>query len=275
LSKVSAWLLRLIISLSAVETLIQKILNEKQIRKEISQVYTIPSLPGMGLTKPGKLSQLIRMTVGDRFSSLDFSGFDWTQQPVEKIGEALSRAELSISGLYHQQLILKETILGLNAVYCLRDGTLLVTGTPGVMFSGCFYTAAGNSRIAITAIKYCCEGDGIAMGDDGLAPPEFAAPESNLRANALGKKVKQNTIYNWDDYEFCSCRWKCADGVWTIKNLNKAEIVYKTLATKCVTEEQALSWSGLMDDVRYDDLLGNEFGIKIQPSLASAASVGK
>jgi hypothetical protein len=258
---------RIIVSLSAVDYLVQATINALQIRTEIEHVYEIPSLPGMGMAPldPPRLRACIEKFVGSRFSSLDFSGFDWSQQPFEKLSEAMSRAQLSISGHPdHMRAVLNETLVAMNSVFCLRDGTLFVAGVPGVMNSGCLYTASGNSRIAVATIFYATGKLGVAMGDDGCASPDFEEKEAHALAESLGRKVKVNVIYPTDDFEFCSNRWKFDGKQWKVSSLNKDEIAYKALANRVLKQEQVAAWSNLVQQTAFDKMVERERGFCVE-----------
>lgn len=200
-SKVLEGRFRLIMSVSIVDQIVERVLNGRQNNLEIESWQTIFSKPGMGLDDDGLKSledQIARMA--NPLSS-DISGFDWSVSQEWLDLDARCRAILTGDRL---EMHLKRSCCLGYSLFVLSDGTLLAQeGWRGVQKSGSYNTSSTNSRIrAMLALLVGSwrgyQADVIAMGDDAVED----SPDDDLATSylQLGFRLKEQSR----DIEFCA-----------------------------------------------------------------------
>jgi hypothetical protein len=200
--KVSQSRWRLIMAVSAVDQLVERILSDAQNKTEIANWKTIPSAPGVGLSDDKALRELyerIKSQPGE-LAEADVTGWDWSVKQWELLLEGEMRADLCDATPWLRRIFLNREYCVANAVYLLPDGTLVDKTVPGVQCSGRYNTSSGNSRLRVLIALLCGADWAFAMGDDCL---ENYQPDALEKYEALGHPLK---MYNKRDkeFEFCS-----------------------------------------------------------------------
>jgi hypothetical protein len=201
--KVAQGRMRLIMSVSLVDQLVERVLNAGQNRLEIQKWDSIPSKPGMGLDDES-LASLERQIKSMRSPlSSDVSGFDWSVSQDWLDLDAWVRQELTAES---DQMHLKRSWCLGNSLLVFSDGVMWQQTQPGVQKSGSYNTSSTNSRVRALLAHEVSErvggvGDCIAMGDD-------AVEDSDVQELApiyleYGYRLKEVSR----DIEFCAYRF--------------------------------------------------------------------
>lgn len=215
--------MRLIMSISVVDQLVERVLNGPQNQLEIATWESIPSKPGLGLHDEG-LQSLEKQILGLRTNvapvlSSDISGFDWSVPQWALDLDAEVRQVLSGSGMDLWQK--RAVCLGLSRLV-FSDGEMWDQVVPGLQKSGSYNTSSTNSRIR-TMLAWtvglrgrgglrrglCCYDVGrvMAMGDDAV---ESTVDETLMvpMYRRLGFVLKEVS----SSIEFCSYAFDLSGG---------------------------------------------------------------
>jgi len=170
---------RLIMSISIVDQLVDRVFSTVQNSAEIDEWQDIPSKPGMGLNDAGLQDLDKEFSRMDFPVSSDISGWDWSVTLWLLLLSASSRARLGGLGvtelgtwntIYH-----KRAHLVALSVFVFSDGVRWVQTVPGVMKSGLYTTSSDNSRMRVALalsvvylfMKHLDNAVGVCtMGDD-------------------------------------------------------------------------------------------------------------
>lgn len=183
-AKVDQGRMRLIMSISVIDQLVERVLNFGLNSAEIQRWDVIPSKPGMGLDDDG-LDKLRRnIEAIPQPTSTDVSGFDWSVPQWLIDLDAQARAELSGAHSQDNMWWRRGRLLGLSLLV-LSDGTVVEQTIRGVQKSGSYITSSGNSRMRVmlgwlVALSYHARGLVMAMGDDAVEDTSWLMPSSEL-----------------------------------------------------------------------------------------------
>nr|WPR18461.1 MAG: protease polymerase P70 [Chemarfal virus 200] len=198
---------RLIMSISLVDQLVERVLNSAQNRAEIGAWERCASKPGMGLHDEGLASLRRTFEAFKTPTSSDISGFDWSVDWWALRLDAKIRADLSrVSEL---ALVNRAWCLAMSLIV-FSDGVMWAQWLPGIQKSGSYNTSSTNSRIRVALAVLVALRAGrpveslvglvMAMGDDAVE--DCPSLEGFVEAyQALGfelKEVSQSPI------EFCA-----------------------------------------------------------------------
>lgn len=201
ISKIREGRVRLIMSVSIVDKMIEMLLARHLYKDEIANWRYIPSKPGIGFSDLD--SQFFYHDVVSRGpqASSDMNGWDWSVQEWMILDEAEAVIKLCDNpSSFWVNLVRVKAWLETRSVYQFSDGTLVAPVYAGIMNSGKFKTSRGNSyqraRAAslIGATRSCC------AGDDCIEDYVPNAPEKYSKFG-LNCKVYDKII---DQFEFCS-----------------------------------------------------------------------
>lgn len=206
--------MRLIMSVSLVDQLVERVLYQLQNNAEIDDWERCPSKPGMGLHDYG-LSSLAG-TFENMRSALgtDVSGFDWgiVQQLLDV--EAAYRAGLVGAPFFSDTMFSRRVrLLGLS-VLVFGDGTVVEQKVPGFQKSGSYNTSAGNSHIRVIVEKMIGgpTTEVCAMGDDCVGDLDIPVGILSLQYAHYGLDVRVMDKFSSGQMEFCAYRFT-PDGV--------------------------------------------------------------
>jgi len=167
-TKISSGRFRLIASVSIVDQICERVLNQCLNKTEIANYTKIPSQPGMGFEIGGALDlfnevydrSLIRPITDD-----DVSAWDWSVKEWLLLVDAKIRCKLMQPGRWVERALLSRAKCVSRSLYQLSDGTL-IRGPNGIQLSGSFNTSSGNSHMrtfmsVLVGSEFCKD-----MGDD-------------------------------------------------------------------------------------------------------------
>jgi len=240
--------MRLIMSISVVDQVVERVLNSAQNQLEINRWEKLPSKPGMGLDDDSLLSleeqvHLLSNGIGEPVSS-DISGFDWSVSQWALDLDAQVRAALSGAPIWLKVHEKRAVCLGLSQLV-FSDGAVWDQLIPGIQKSGSYNTSSTNSRIRAMLAwlvagrignpryggRESLEGGGkvMAMGDDAI---ETTTSMDLLKPNyeRLGFTLKEVSR----DIEFCAYSFDLYGG---FKPLRVVKMVASLLRT-AVRDEQ-------------------------------------
>lgn len=185
---------RLISSISLVDQLVERMLFGPQNELEIRTWASIPSKPGMGLSKWDQAGQiwtdLCVKHRGHPAAEADISGFDWSVQDWELWADLAMRQKLGGFEIPHCAASTARFYCFMNAVFQLSNGTLIQQELPGLMKSGSYCTSSTNSRIRCLMAELIGSPWCIAMGDDSV---EGYVQDAKELYSVLGHECKDYT----------------------------------------------------------------------------------
>jgi hypothetical protein len=239
--KLSEGRVRLIMSVSLVDQLVERLLYTEQNKAEIKAWQEIPSKPGIGLHDDG--IQAILDSVSPHYTEAaeaDVSGFDWSVQEWELNADAEMRIMLAFTAnkearVVFDSLVRARTYCLARTLFSLSDGRLIAQRKPGIQLSGSFNTSSTNSRIRALLTRLVGAHWCVAMGDDCVESYVEGAIE---RYNELGHTVKFYKKCENDQFEFCSQVFDVKKRVAWPASLDK--MLVRLLSHKLPTEEEKL-----------------------------------
>jgi len=199
---------RLIMSVSLVDKMIEKLLSRHLCKLEISNWREIPSKPGIGFTETDNLSVYEDVqNSGLPMSYADISGWDMNVKPW-MIKDAADFAILlcdNPSPIWVHLLKFK-SILETKSIYQFSDGEMVTPLFDGIVNSGKLKTSRDNSFIRVRLADLVGSRKTIAAGDDTV---ENRIDDAFNKYRRLGVVLKdyQNVT---DSFEFCS-HWYSAN----------------------------------------------------------------
>lgn len=192
---------RLIMSVSIVDQLVERVLCSEQNGLEIADYDRLPVKPGMGFSDD-KVDAM--GSYFDSFKTLvssDVSGWDWSVSGDELRFDALRRISASgvpMDSAYAKALLARATCLG-RSVIAFSDGSLVAQRRDGVQKSGSYNTSSGNSWIRVAAARYAGAARVAAMGDDcvddGTNPMIMASLGHGLKDSV----VVSSSLPSWQE----------------------------------------------------------------------------
>ena len=215
---------RLIMSVSLVDQLCERILSSEQNSLEIANFDRLPVKPGMGFSRE-KIDLLgCHLEQFDELVSSDVSGWDWSVSADELRFDALRRISAAGVAMDHplaKALLARATCLG-RSVIAFSDGVLLAQRWDGVQKSGSYNTSSGNSWIRVAAARFAGADQVVAMGDDCV--DDGADPQ---RMAELGHPIKESTVIDWSDPS-----WKADADLWVAETRDDVDQVLRRFAWK-------------------------------------------
>lgn len=206
--KVSQGRMRLIMSVSVVDQLVERVLNGAQNNLEIENWTTIPSKPGMGLGDDGLRELEASFRAMKSPLSSDISGFDWSVSQWWLETDALSRALLTKRGA---DMHLKRAVCLGKSTLVFSDGVMWFQSSFfGVQKSGSYNTSSTNSRIRAMLAALVAKRSGqptwnvAAMGDDAVEDSAF--DDLSPAYQQLGFRLKEASR----EIEFCAYKFDLA-----------------------------------------------------------------
>lgn len=204
--KVREGRMRLIASVSLVDSLVERLLCYTQNKAEIANYTKCASQAGLGLQDEDALlafqKRVIASSNRGKIAEADISGWDWSVQPWELRDDAEMRRRLmgaQTGSLVHRLLLMRTECLIL-AVLQDSGGRLYELKHQGIQLSGSFNTSSTNSRVRVYVSNLIGAEWCYAMGDDTAEDPVEGAAE---KYTSLGHRVKLYQIKK-RDFEFCS-----------------------------------------------------------------------
>jgi hypothetical protein len=170
---------RLIMSVSLVDQLVERVLNARLNKSEVANWRDIPSKGGSSMYQPDDVKEILSWIGGADIAEADISGFDWSVKYWELLADVLLRIKLSpgASQRWCQALLMRVECLALS-VFSLSDGRLIAQLVKGIQKSGSYNTTPTNSHIRVMLAMLAGADKAIAIGDDGLESHVESAPRA-------------------------------------------------------------------------------------------------
>lgn len=160
---------RLIMSVSLVDQLVERVLNSRLNHNEILHWRDIPSKGGSSMCLKGDMDFIKMWMLNRDLAEADVSGFDWSVKSWELQADVALRIALSPQSSLEWRKALENRVDCLSlSVFSLSDGRLISQLTKGIQKSGSFNTTPTNSHIRVMLAYLAGANEAIAVGDDGL-----------------------------------------------------------------------------------------------------------
>jgi hypothetical protein len=208
--KVAAKRFRLIMSVSLIDQIVERILCSPQNEAEISNWTTCASKPGIGFSEDWQKNIIYsRIQRGEKFADTDVIGWDWKVQGwlMEMDAEARSNLielddqEECLRYRYHNAMR-NMTHCFNQCIYALSDGRLIEKEAFALQASGRYNTSSTNSRMRVILAKLVGAAWAEAMGDDDV---EAFVKWAKIAYDAFGFPLKSYNVHDpGDPFEFCS-----------------------------------------------------------------------
>lgn len=223
LDKIKTGRVRLIMSVSLTDKIIEMLLCRHLTKLEIQNWKDIPSKPGIGFTASDSASVYADVVgCGLPMSYADISGWDWGVKQWQVIDAAKATIRLAKnSSPVFEHLMLAKAYLETESIYQFSDGTLVQPLFKGIVNSGKFRTSRDNSFMRVRIADLIGSRKIIAAGDDSVENTVEGAAEKYLE---YGIRCKEYLPVN-DSFEFCSHYY----GPNTCYALNKEKMVMNLL----------------------------------------------
>lgn len=180
--------MRLIMSVSVIDQMVERVLCNRQNEAEIEAWATCPSKPGMGLDDKGLQALINNVRAFKRPVQTDVSGFDWAVKEWMLNLDCEARIRLADGGPQYRRLIKNRYWCLSNAVFVLSDGRVFQQIKPGVQKSGSYNTSSTNSRMRWFLSRLAGADGAMAMGDDCV---EEFSEHAEERYKELGIPLKE------------------------------------------------------------------------------------
>lgn len=201
-AKIEEGRVRLIMSVSLTDKVIEMLLSRHICKLEIQNWRTIPSKPGIGFDEDDNeevAADILNSEYDMRAS--DVKGWDWNVKQWQIIDEAESLIKLANkSSSIWEHLLRCKAILESESVYQFSDGTLVAPTFPGIVNSGKLRTSRGNSWMRVRIADLVGSRKTIAAGDDAV---ESYVPDATEKYRTLGINLKVYDLVK-SNFEFCS-----------------------------------------------------------------------
>lgn len=178
LDKIVSGKIRLIMSVSIVDKMIEMLLSRFSCKTNIANWKTIPSKPGIGFDSDDnyhmcKTMQDILTTTrmcGSDVKGFDFSVRSWQLVDAAEMSIKLTKTRGSVEGLKNlwAHVMRAKALLQCKCVFQFSDGELVAPTYEGIVCSGCYRTSDGNSIMRVRLADLLGAHEAIAAGDDCL-----------------------------------------------------------------------------------------------------------
>jgi len=198
---------RLIMSVSIVDKIIEMLLHRHCNKLEIEYHNTIPSKPGMGFDVDETTKIYDEVHEMSEPTGQDVQGWDWSYQGYMTLNEVERRRRLTTNWTIQWfKIAYTQAICFSHVVFMFSDGIMVTCNYDGIQLSGRYLTSSSNSygRVFIGNLVALIQDTKnykiIANGDDSVE--EFIEGSSEVYEE-LGFKIKQCEKIE-DQFEFCS-----------------------------------------------------------------------
>jgi hypothetical protein len=268
---------RLIMSVSVVDQIIDRLLFSSQNSKEIDNWATLSAKPGMGLTDAHVetlAAHVTKLSKGKKIAETDMSAWDWTVPDwlmdmdmyrrlmlaenanmlfdVDRLEKFLDKEnfedmqvpEMAAVLLSQVTLDLKSMIVNRYAclkhkVFSLSDGTLIQQRIPGIQVTGSLNTSSTNSAMRIMLAYTVGVPWIIAMGDDAVEGQCQDNAGVKKRYEAYGFKCKMYHERTLaEGFSFCSTWFYQTPFGWRARAESWPRTFYRMLNAKVQDQER-------------------------------------
>jgi hypothetical protein len=228
---------RLISSVSTLDSLIERVLEQASCKSEIANWETIPSKSGLGATDDKldsighQIAHLLKLRSG--LVDSDVSGWDWQKKWWIALIAAYSVViELDVVNTCYSNALMARELLASKPLFCFSNGSLVDPQVFGITLSGRYVTSKGNSR-GRTALSVIANVPNMAMGDDSQEGCESTAPIQEVFDN-LGWRglVDYRLTKTVEDSVFCSNRFYKKDAKYVAEPVNWRRMLFRLITKK-------------------------------------------
>jgi len=241
--KVEQGRMRIISSISLIDSLVERMLAGVQNKAEIGDCYNIPSKPGMGLDDDGLRKLAANIASIPNPAEADISGWDWSIQTWELEFDADARVMLCDGTPFYARMLRNRLFcLGLSR-FVLSDGSIFDQEVCALMKSGSYLTSSSNSKLRYILAKLVGAEDAMTMGDDCVESFVTDAPAKYAYYGHIVKMYERCESV----VEFCSTSFDFVTGMVAPKNSMKMLFAFlnKVPANQVMKEQ-------LLDALDYD-----------------------
>lgn len=261
-AKIETGRFRLIMNISLLDQMVERVLYQSFSKDEISRWDSIPSKPGMGSADEGieiLARNLENLSARGALLDTDISAWDWQRKWwVSFVTVTTHLLQAGLFGQYAEMCYAREVCASAQ-VFATSAGELFVTRTFGIMSSGRFVTSFFNSK-GRTAMCTMVGTDNIAMGDDCQ---EGVADSSDATAviqayEAFGWKglIESAVSQSLEGAIFCSLRFYRRDGLWRAEPVNWRRTLFRLLCKKQLPFAELCQFEWEVRHLRVDGLQG-------------------
>lgn len=202
--KIAQRRMRLIMSISVIDQLVERALFTLQNKAEIASWEFIPSKPGLGLHDDGLQSLVCQLRQFSNPVETDVSGFDWSVKGWMLALDAHARVRLCSGGdgfgLWRRCVFARVAALS-RSCFVLSDGKVFEQDVPGIQKSGSYNTSSTNSRMRCMLAFLAGASSVMAMGDDCVEEWADGAAQTYSDFGLRLKDYKRVDLEN--GIEFC------------------------------------------------------------------------
>lgn len=201
IKKIREGRVRLIMSVSIVDKMVEMVLMRHLAKLEIQNWKTLPSKPGIGFSREDVRSVYKDVMDNLPMAATDIEAWDWSCQEWQLVEEAECAIELCRNATPEWSHLIRATaLIESRSTFQFSDGLLVAPDYTGIVNSGKFKTSRGNSfmrcQLAALAGSVKC----VAAGDDTVEKQIDGAVEKYA---SFGFKIKAYDAVT-DRFEFCS-----------------------------------------------------------------------
>ncbi len=202
-SKLLEGRVRLIMSVSLADKMIEMLLSRHLHKLEIQNWRTIPSKPGIGFTHSMNREVYEDIVSHPDMAFADISGWDWSCKPWLMVECAEGKIDLcdNPSDVW-VKLVRLEPVIESQSVYQFSDGLLVYPNFKGIVNSGKYKTSRDNSWMRVFLATLVGSSYVIAAGDDTV---EAFVEDAKAKYLRYGWVLKDYQLVV-NGFEFCS-RW--------------------------------------------------------------------
>jgi len=275
LEKINAQRLRIISSVSLVDSLIERVLFSRQNKLEIKMCNYIPYKPGMGLDDDGQRN--LFKWFQDRqaeynICSTDIRAWDWSTPHWLLDFETKYRLRTGNEVGGWARLVRNYNFGLQRKVFQLPSGEMFEQTAPGIVPSGTYCTSSGNSHMRaglsfVAQLNLGCDeeprAEGGQMGDDAL---ERYLEGLEEEYNKLGFVTKGVELKEKDHFSFCSTSW---EGNWCGRPESWTKTLFRFLS-KNPNDPLYSQWRKQLEyDLRHHNKL-SELLVRVDEYMMSA-----
>jgi len=202
IEKIEQGRVRLIMSVSIVDKIIEMLLSRHLCKLEIQNWRDIPSKPGIGFSEGDNAAVYEDILgCGLPMSFADIQGWDWSVKAWMIEDEAESAIKLARqTSLVWRHLMRAKAILESETVFQFSDGVMVMPIYKGIVNSGKLRTSRGNSFMRVRLADLIGSRKTIAAGDDSV---ENTVEDAQAKYRRLGIVCKEYETVE-TEFEFCS-----------------------------------------------------------------------
>lgn len=224
-SKLQQGRVRLIMSVSVADKMIEMLLSRHLHKLEIQNWMEIPSKPGIGFTRAANQEVYNDVMAKGDMAYADISGWDWSCKPwlMQVCAEGKIHLCTNASDVW-SLLVRLEPLIESRSIYQFSDGVMVSPNFAGIVNSGKYKTSRDNSWMRVFLATIVGAEHVLAAGDDTVESWVDGAADEYAKYGWALKDYKKVV----EGFEFCS-RWYQDNGSYP---LNIDKLLMNLLHTK-------------------------------------------